>query len=315
MKAGFIGYRNFAEKLRILFEDSGLVKSFLFFHPQKTIEGRPSSTRLEDLFDCDFIVIASPDRTHGEYLRQLQDYGGYIFCEKIPVVSREDLAFLKSHQNPLLYFNFNYRKGYLYNLFREQEHKILYISHKMGHGLALKEEYKNNWRSNASYAPLGVFQLSGIHFFDLLVFCFGRPKSYHITARNISPYGDSIDNFGICLEFQNGLTSDMFFSYTSAYQFKVDMVTTEQLIECNGRELLIRGPRETYDRDGLFVTPPVISQINLNLYADSLKNSVNCFLDTVMSRGEFSDALSENNLLSTELFLDILDNVKTANVA
>ncbi|MEE9605921.1 MAG: hypothetical protein V3V70_10185 [Candidatus Scalindua sp.] len=41
MKAGFIGYRNFAEKLRTLFEDSGLVKSFLFFHPQKTI-GKPT---------------------------------------------------------------------------------------------------------------------------------------------------------------------------------------------------------------------------------------------------------------------------------
>jgi len=252
MKAGFVGYGNFANKLYILFKRTNLVEGFLFFHPQKTIEGVFCTTKLEDLFVCDFIVIASPDWTHGQYLWKLQDYKGYIFCEKIPVIDRKDLSFLKNQNNPLVYFDFNYRKSCLYSLLQEYKDKILYISCRMGHGLAFKEEYKNNWRSNAYYTPLGVFQLSGIHFFDLLVFCFGSPSSYRMSARNISNYGDAIDNFNISLEFKNTIFADLFCSYTSPYQFSIDIVTTDELIEYNGRELIVKGPRETFDADGLY---------------------------------------------------------------
>ncbi len=171
MKAGFIGYRNFAAKLKELFKSSGLVEQFLFFHPEKSVEGLVCATELEELFDCDFIVISSPDRTHGEYLRKLHTYKGYIFCEKIPVTTRDDLSFLKYNRNPLIYFDFNYRKSKLFDLIKEHEKTIIYVQHQMGHGLALNQRYGDHWRSKASFAPLGVFQLSGIHFFDLLVFC------------------------------------------------------------------------------------------------------------------------------------------------
>ena len=312
MKAGFIGYRNFAAKLAELFEQSGLVEQFIFYHPDKTIEGLPYSNRLEDLFDCDFIVIASPDCTHGSYLRQLQDFGGYIFCEKVPVMNREDLSFLQSRSNPLLYFDFCYRKSRLCSLLQELSGEVLYINHRFGHGLALTERYKDNWRSDASKAPLGVFQLSGIHFFDLLIFCFGRPVSYHVTARNLSTNGDSIDNFAISMEFPGGLVSDLFFSYTAPYQFNINIITTENLYELDGTDFSVRGPRETYDERGLFANPAVLSHEVMDLYGESLKASVSCFLDVVESKGHFYEASLENNLLSTELFLDILDKVGKA---
>lgn len=275
MRAGFIGYRNFAERLRGLFEQSELVGQFTLYHPNK-IEG--GTTKLEDLFDCDFIVIASPDWTHGSYLRQLQAYKGYIFCEKIPVISREDLLFLKSHPNPLLYFNFNYRKSRLFDLLQEG---ILHISQWYSNSLALTEEYRGNWRSDASKAPLGVFQLSGIHLFDLLVFCFGRPVSYHTIAKNLSPYGNSIDNFGINLEFSNGETADLFLSYTAPFHFSINVITMKSFFQFN----------------------------NLDFYNESLRNSVDYFLNIVQSGGYFREAQTESNLLSTELFLDILDEV------
>lgn len=307
MKAGFIGYRNFAGRLKELFEQSGLVEQFIFYHPDKTIKGLPCSTKLEDLFDCDFVVIASPDWTHGLYLRQLQEYSGYIFCEKIPVMSREDLLFLQSRPNPLLYFDFNYRKSRLCTLLQELSDEILYVSHRFGHGLALTEKYNTNWRSDASKALLGIFQVSGIHFFDLLVFCWGRPKDYYITARKLAAAGSAWDNFGIRLEFANGIVSDLFFSYTSPYCFRIDIITMESLLELNGSEFSVRGPRETYNENGLFTTPPIISQEKMDLPSESLRNSVNYFLDVVQSRGYFCEASLENNLLSTELFLDIID--------
>jgi predicted dehydrogenase len=287
-----------------------MVEQFRFFHPQKTIEGLSCVRRLEELFDSDFIVISSPDWTHGEYLRKLQSYHGYIFCEKIPVMTREDLTFLKKTNNPFLYFDFNYRKSLLYDLIKEHEDAILYINHQMGHGLALKQEYGANWRSNAHRAPLGVFQLSGIHFFDLLVFLFGKPESYYVTTRNASPIGDSIDNFTITLEFQNRITANLFFSYTIPYKFDIEIITKEYLIEYDGQELLLKGPREIYNSSGLFIHPPVVSRKKIDIYTESLHNSVNYFLSVVKSKGRFAESQLDNNLLSNELFLDILDGFK-----
>ncbi|MCX6799338.1 MAG: Gfo/Idh/MocA family oxidoreductase [Candidatus Diapherotrites archaeon] len=272
MKAGFIGYRHFAETLRGLFEENGATRDFLFFHPTKKLENMDHTNKLEDLLGCDFIVIASPDETHGQYLRRLQDYGGYVFCEKIPVTTWSDLKFLKEHPNQKLYFDFCYRKSHLYPILKEKQSKILHINHKCSHGLALKEEYRGSWRSKAAKAPLGVFQLSGIHFFDLLVFCFGRPVSYHTAARNLSPNGDSIDNFSISLEFKNGITSNLFYSYTSPYCLSTEIVTTDELIVADSLEFSVFGPRETFDKKGRFTAPPLLSKQKTRLYEDSLKN-------------------------------------------
>ena len=310
MRAGFIGYRNFADKLKALFDESGLVDSSLFFHPRKKIKRIKSTDKFEDMLSCDFIVIASPDWTHGNYLRKLRDYEGYIFCEKIPVLTREDLGFLKENPNSKLYFDFNYRKSLLCELLKEHEERILHIHHCCGYGLALQEEYKDNWRSDLKFAPLGVFQLSGIHFFDLLVFCFGKPTFYHTTTKTVSEYGNSIDNFAINIGFKNRIVADLFFSYTSPYHYNIGIITTEQLIEYDGEALVIKGPRESFDENGRFAAPPLISRERFDFYNDSLKASVDYFLGVVESGQSFPEAESDNNLLSTELFLDILDEVK-----
>lgn len=314
MKAGFIGYRHFAEKLKMLFEETGGIDEFLFFHPEKDIKGLLSTRKIGDLLSCDFIVIASPDWTHASYLRQLKDYKGYIFCEKIPVINRKDLMFLRTYPNSKLYIDFNYRKSHLYDILRGDFGKILYINCRIGHGLGLKKTHKDNWRANSHYAPLGVFQVSGFHFFDLLIFCFGRPVSYHCVTRNISPYGNSVDNFDINLEFKGKITANLFFSYTSPYLFNFDIITTQYLISVTEKDLIIRGPRETYDKKtGLFALPPVVLKKKFDLYQDSLKSSIEYFLGVVRRRGKFLDSKSKNHLLSTEVFLDILDEEKARN--
>jgi len=310
MKAGFIGYRHFAAKLCKLFKETGLVKQFIFYHPTKTLEGLNFTNDFNALIGCDFIVVASPDTTHIEYLRKLNEYKGYIFCEKIPATDREGLNFLKSYKNPKLYFNFNYRKSGLYQLLEQLSGEILHISYRYGTGLALKPEYKLNWRSNISDAFLGVFQLSGIHLFDLLLFRFGNAKSYRFTARNISPYGSSIDNFGINMEFPNGIIAELFFSYTSPYCNSLDIITSENLIKWDNNELTVRGQRGTFDKNGLFKLPPVISRKKVDFYTDSLKKSIQYFISVVKLKQAFSVTLSERNLLSTEVFVDILEDIK-----
>ena len=114
------------------------------------------------------------------------------------------------------------------------------------------------------------------------------------------------------MEFPGGLVSDLFFSYTAPYQFNINIITTENLYELDGTDFSVRGPRETYDERGLFANPAVLSHEVMDLYGESLKASVSCFLDVVESKGHFYEASLENNLLSTELFLDILDKVGKA---
>ncbi len=310
LKAGFIGYRNFALKLKELFGETNAVGEFLFFHPDKKLEGLNYTNKFEDLLGCDFIVIASPDETHGQYLRQLKDFKKYIFCEKIPVITKEDFEFLRENPNPKLYFDFGFRKSKLYSTLKDYSEKILHIQHNCCHGLALKEEYKNNWRSQASKTPLGVFQLSGIHFFDLLVFSFGEPKSYKTAARNLSPHGDSIDNFNINIEFQNGITADLYYSYTAPFCLTTEILTKDEIIRVDDQSFSVYGPRETFDKNGRFAPPKLISEEKSDLYKDSLKDSVNYFIKIVQTNGVFQEATSENNLLSTKLFLEILENRK-----
>jgi len=305
-KLGFIGYRNFAAKLLRCFKDSGAVSSIIFYHPKRRcIEAGPCTQNLRDLFECDCIVIASPDWSHSDYLRRLKDYKGYIFCEKIPVTSQVDFNYLKNHNNKKLYFNFKYRKSILQALLEGLSSKILYINCQLGHGLAFKNEYRDNWRSDPSLTPLGVFQVSGIHFFDLLLYSFGRPRSYHFTGRRVSPFSKSIDNATVSLEFKNKISAQLFFSYSSPYLFCFDIVTSDQIIRISDSYLEIRGPRETFDKNGHFREPKIIRKDKLCLNEDSLKESVRYFLDIVRSGRTFPEARHPYNLLSTELFLEM----------
>lgn len=314
MKAGFIGYRNFAGKLRTLFEENGSVSSFLLYHPNKNIKGVSSTNKLKDLCCCDFIVIASPDRTHADYLRKLINYEGYIFCEKIPVLTRKDLNFLKENPNPKLYFNFNYRKSILYDILNEHQEEILYIHHCCGNGFALTDRYADNWRSDKISAPLGVFQLSGVHFFDLLLFCYGRPDSYHFNSRTVSKHGNSIDNFEISLKFNNGIVANLYFSYTSPFHYHFKITTTEQVLTYDGKMLNINGPRDYFDENERFASPPLTSSKTLDIYNESLKKSVDYFIEISKCGDKFNHENSRNNLLSTEIFLDILDEFKSRDI-
>ncbi|NQU17504.1 MAG: hypothetical protein HQ564_05505 [Candidatus Saganbacteria bacterium] len=307
MKAGFIGYKNHAEKLKKIFEESCLVKQFLFFHPNKKLDGLNFTNKIEDLFGSDFIVIASPDWTHAKYLRLLRDYRGYVFCEKIPAMSHEDLSFIRERPSELVYFNFNYRKGYLYELLKEKSDKAIYISIKCGIGLALKKEYKNNWRGDIDKCPGGVLQLAGIHYIDILTLIFGYPEAFDVHFRNLSPHGCSFDNVFLRLSFKNGVISDLAFSYTSPCHFNIDIIDMESITRIEGARVVVRSPRESYNKEGRFVSPPIVFDKEIDLHRESLVKSVNYFLSVVKNKGKFDGISPDRNLMSTELFLKLIE--------
>ena len=291
MRAGFIGYSGFARKLEYHFKSLIPGLEILFYHPTKELSGRLFTNILNELFSCDFIVIASPDRTHCDYIKKLKAFSGYVFCEKIPAIDSRQLRFLESHKNKRLYFDFNYRKSILFDTLKKNKDKLLYMNQIYSIGLALKTNYHLNWkwRADRKITPLGVFQTSGIHILDLLLYVFGNPLSYHYHSTNLSPYGSSVDNFYLSMVFntRNKFKADLYFSYTAPFNERIELVTAENLIKITDKKLEIRGPREYY-KNGLFALPPVIKSKKINIYDDSLRKSVNYFVEIMKKRQGFT---------------------------
>ena len=152
---GIIGYKNHAERLlNILDKKKGCYLKFIY-HPTKKLKDSRGTNKISDLLSCDGILISSPNNTHFSYLKKLEKFDGYIFCEKPPVVLRSELNKLKKfkiEKKRKIYFNFNFRFKKINSLFEEiiQDKalgKIININIILAHGLAFKKEYVKSWRS------------------------------------------------------------------------------------------------------------------------------------------------------------------------
>ena len=122
VNVGIIGYRNHAQRLISLVETNSECKLKHIFHPNKKIDDFRGTNNFSDLLECDVIIISSPNLTHYEYLKKLKSFTGYIFCEKPPAVSLEDLNELKiidDTRKRKTFFNFKYRFSELNQKFRK----------------------------------------------------------------------------------------------------------------------------------------------------------------------------------------------------
>ena len=68
------------------------------------------------------------------------------------------------------------------------------------------------------------------------------------------------------------------------------MIFENGIIEINNNNLIIRGPRNTFDKDNNFILPNIIKRIRLlrkKDYENSLKNSVKFFLEYAKRNKKF----------------------------
>jgi len=99
LKIGLIGYRNQAERLIDIIKSRADSKLECIYHPTKKFDDSLFTNRFDDLLVCDAIIISSPNDTHYKYLTKLQNFDGYIFCEKPPVTSINDLEKLRKNDD------------------------------------------------------------------------------------------------------------------------------------------------------------------------------------------------------------------------
>ena len=95
LNLGIIGYRKHAGKIISFLEKNPECKINYIYHPTKSLDDRFTNS-FSNLYDCDAVIIASPNKTHYEYVEKLtKNFKGYIFCEKPPVISLTELEKLE----------------------------------------------------------------------------------------------------------------------------------------------------------------------------------------------------------------------------
>ena len=318
ISAGFIGFSNHAQRIRKIAEMSGRVRTDVVFHPKKKLEHSKASNKLETLKKCDAVFILSPNHTHFHYLQYFsRDYSGYIYCEKPPVTTCEELE--KLSLLPLdrtkVFFNFQLR----FSSLREVLEKSLEdgsIGDPLNcfilstQGLAYKKNYAKSWRADIKQHPNGIAETKAIHFIDLLSLLFGSPIDYSYKPTNRSGNGTAFDTCNFSLTFKNDLNANLVMSYAAPLTFEFSLLGTNGLLEYRNNCLTLRTPRDSFDDRGYFRMPPETLRIEsqgmgTDLTQESLERSLGYFISHVDRNQSFPKELFEHSLSTNRFILNL----------
>ncbi len=238
------------------------------------------------------VFICSPNNTHFSYLKKLRNK--YIFCEKPPVTSKRQLTYLKKNNSKKIFFNYNYRFStiglFLSKIKDYKLGKLLYGSIISSKGLAYKKFYKDNWRSERKKCKTGVFELVSIHTIDLLNYYFGIKKVKFNILQNLSNIKDGIDTSDCRIILNDNGIVQVFSTYYGPMIKKWDIVFQNGILEINDKEIILRNPRDNFDKSGNFLPPKIRKKIIIKHKKDydlSLYNSVNYFLRIIKKNKKF----------------------------
>lgn len=316
-KISIIGYGNHAKKLIDIVENNSNFEITHIFHPTKKIDDTRATNTLDDLYGSDGIIIASPNMTHFNYLQKIiQNSECLIFCEKPPVTSLDGINYLENislENKKRIFFNFNLRFSMIDEVIKKYSNseklgKIIQINIISSMGFAFKEKYLNSWRADGKNNLHNIIENSAIHWIDLILFNFGKYNSANHFPRLISNNGTSFDTNSIVLQFENGLSSLIFSSYATPLVENIMIIGTNGFISINNNELNISSPRDTFDNDGLFVTPKSEFLLNFNfknMVQKSLQDSLNYYLKHVKNSEGFDILFYETSIISTKLALTL----------
>ena len=304
IKLGIIGYRNQAAKLLSILQNKQNVTVKTIFHPDKKINDSRFTNNFKDILDSDAVIIASPNHTHFNYIEQLlKEFPGYIFCEKPPVTSEEELTKLEkksSSEKARIFFNFNLRFGRLNEIIQnyiksESIGKILNLQITHTHGFAFKEKYVSSWRADGEKNLHNILDAISIHYVDLLNLHFGQIQNSHYFPQLVSGKGTSFDTGYLLLKYNNGITASIMNSYAAPNITELLMIGTNGFLTIRNNEVTLFSPRDTFNPNGNFTCPPALKQTQFN-FEDEINNSLEKSLEY------FLKCVSENRPIPMEQF-------------
>jgi len=318
-KIGIIGFGNHATKVISILEKFNEFEIEKIFHPIKKLSDTRGTNQLNDLYHCDCIFILSPNQTHYEYIFELlNNFNGYIFCEKPPIIEQNQLDELKKislNNQKRIFFNFNFRFSKIKEIIeRELKEKrigeIININIISTHGLAFKKEYKNSWRSDEIKNKYSILDTVAIHYLDLIVYHFNSIEKYMHHPSIVSKNGTAYDTSLLFLK-SNNLSVTIFSSYACPKINEIMIIGTNGYVVVREGKEKVFGPRDTFDSKGFFINPPEIYQEIINFdeeYEKSLKKSIRYFLEHVKNKDSLNIDDFEKSISSTELLINIKIN-------
>ena len=287
------------------------------FHPSKNINDSRGTNELSNLFDCDVVIVASPNFTHLEYIQKfIENSKCHIFCEKPPVTSLDGIEYLENlsmEDKKRVFFNFNLRFSELDEILKQNNNsekigKIIQINIISSMGYAFKKRYLDSWHSDGQKNLYNISENSAIHWIDLMVYNFGESVSSINFPRLISKNGTSFDTDLINLKFKNELSVSIFASYATPLIDDIVILGTNGYLQINNNSMKIFYPRDTFDENGLFAKPKncIEKEFKIEIIIkESLKKSVNFFLDCIKNSKEFDISYFNSCIETNRLTLNL----------
>ena len=310
-----IGYGVHARRLELLFKNIENIELFKIYHPNnKNSQNITYTNIISELYLSDAILILSPPETHFEYLKILStSYNGYIFCEKPPVLNTHHLNLLNKFKNKRkIFFNFNLRFSKLTELINKYfgkdclfgEPTNIYVS--VTHGLAFKKNYTSSWRAINDTDNILIKNV-GIHYIDLFSYIFGDIKKIYIINNLKSGNGKNPDCSTLLVNINNKFSLSLYLSYSNPYSEKIIVYGTNGILEINENNYKLSYPREIFDGEGFFASPPEYFYVydSEYEYAESLYNSLFYFFDIVKEKKYFPKELFNLSIKSNKIMLKI----------
>ena len=316
LNLGVIGYRNHAGKLISFLEKNSECKINYIYHPTKSLDDR-FTNNFSSLYDCDAVIIASPNKTHYEYIEKLtKNFKGYIFCEKPPVTSfteLENLEKMPTNWKQKIFFNFMLRFSDLSDIIKNKINSdelgtIIHIDIHDAKGLAFKKEYPSSWRADGKTNLHNILDANTIHHLDLVNLHLGKIDKLTYFPSLVSENGTSFDTSYVILRYQSGVTLSILNSYATPLINDVSIIGTNGRLTIRNNHLEIQSPRDIFDENGLFTNPPISFQSDFSISNDaenSLKKSLNYFISHVKENKNFDLKYFNTSVQTNRLILEL----------
>ena len=298
----FIGNGSHADRIKKIISDLG--SNFTLIEHDRSVD----LDQQPDVLNSDIIFITSPNNTHIDYIKPLsQIYEGYVYCEKPPINKFEDLEIFDLINPSKFFFGFNYRFSEIHQFILQTKEnynigELVNINVHMSYPFSVKEQYKFSWKSDIEQSPSGVIENLGIHYLDLSVTLLGAVKEVFLNSANINKTGTAHDTASVSLVHENGSTSQTFVSYATLAREDMYFSFERGDISYDGIELNAHYPRETFNQEGMSITPPVVESKSFDsdlFHSRSLKNCVDYFINIALTSGSFNQHFFNNSRIST----------------
>ena len=320
MKVGVIGHKNHATKIINILNNEKKVKKIKIFLYKKYNEKNLNlmSKKIEyvysikDLLDTCSVFILSPTKTHKKYIKLFLNTKIYIFCEKPGGSGIIDLNFLKEikeNRKREIYFNYNFLFTKQIEFIKKMIQKkktygdLNFIDLKLTNGISFKKEFSNNWRFKSKNIFDQITGNVGSHYINMLIWLFKSVKKENILKLSVNKKNDT--SLIVLKAGKNNLVN-MYFSYSNPLSDEFNLFFSNSILRIKDNKIVILKPRDCFDKNKNFVSPPIFLTEKLNQtyeYLSSLEKSIKFFLDKVEANKKFSSKYFNNSLDTLRFFI------------